>query len=212
MNQVLFLCTRNICSSRVAEALFKHQVVGNRPPETLNDAVQNSLLHGEPVPQYPRSKNQPEDQKLFPSPDRAENNRACKNSNRQPAIALPDWTADSRGFEVSANLDSPVSHPISHNAVEYLNSKGLNACQRMPRQLEASDLLWSDLIIALNESEHRPLIESRYAAWANRVEYWNVPDFHESNWGRSLARLEANISELVNLLVAQKKMQAYSKN
>ena len=148
MNQVLFLCSRNICSSQVAAALFNHAAMG--------------YLKG-----------------------------------RFPVKPLSGWKAISRGLEVDPLGDVA----LSPNAIGYLNQQEIAVNQnRLALSVEPSDLLWSDRIIALNEEDHRPIIEDRFAFWSNRIEYWNVPDFHESNWGKALPRLESNIFELLAVI------------
>lgn len=144
MNKILFLCNRNLCSSRVAEALFN---------------------------QY---------------------------ATRQAQTKVsPNWQAESRGFAVETH----VGPFISPNAIDYLESQAIFlTAPRPPLPVESVDLLWADVIVALHEKDHRPIIESQYPLWANRVEFWNVPDFHESNWGRSLAKLEANVLELISII------------
>ena len=149
MNKILFLCSRNICSSRVAEALFNHIA-------SQQSASQETAPNG-----------------------------------------LRGWKAESRGLEI----DPFPGYSISPNAIDYLESQGISVpCPRSPLPVEPSDLLWADLVVALHEGDHRPIIESRYSLWANRVEFWNVPDFHESNWGRALPKLEANVLELISVI------------
>lgn len=148
MNQVLFLCGRNLCSSRVASALFNHVAQG-------------------------------------------------RGSGARPNRSLRGWRAISRGLEI----DPLESSRISPNAADYLDSEGIAYDEECtPRSVEPSDLLWSDRIVALFEPEHRPIIESQFPFWGNQIEYWEVPDFHEANWGKALPRLEANVSELISVI------------
>ena len=45
-----------------------------------------------------------------------------------------------------------------------------------PMQVQEDDLQGADLIIALQEAEHRPYLHTRYPAWVDQVEYWHVRD------------------------------------
>ena len=154
MNQVLFLCCKNLCSSRVAAALFNHNAFGK----------------------YRRAGLRPR---------------------------LNGWRAISRGLEI----DDLETTRISPNAADYLERQDIPVDEiREPLPVEPSDLLWSDRIVALYEADHRPLIESQFSFWANRIEYWNVPDFHESNWGRALPKLEANVHELISVIKVSEKV------
>src|SRR5262249_48249639 len=63
-------------------------------------------------------------------------------------------------------------------AVCALEERGLvaQAGDRFPQQCSASDLVAASHIVALYETEHRPLMRERFSAWENRVEYWQVAD------------------------------------
>ena len=158
MNQVLFLCNRNICTSRIAAALF------------------NQVARGD----Y-----------LF---------------NGSGVLPLSGWRAISRGLKV----ESPNQLPISKLAVRYLNAHGIEAApDKLPQAAEPSDLLWSDRIIALDESEQGAIIDSRFSFWSNRIEFWDVPDFYNSWDDNRLAKLEANVLELVSVIRAAERVASH---
>jgi protein-tyrosine phosphatase len=68
--------------------------------------------------------------------------------------------------------------PISSAALSGLSKLNvpLNPWPRFPRACTAEMLGNADLVIAMKESEHRPLMEARFRAWADRVVYWHVDD------------------------------------
>ncbi|MEE2640591.1 MAG: low molecular weight phosphatase family protein [Planctomycetota bacterium] len=87
---------------------------------------------------------------------------------------LTGWTAESRGLELS----NQSGKRLSENAFQFLRERQVNIpSPRWPLAAQPADR-----IVALYEPAHRPLIEARFPQWANRVEFWNVPDFHLSDW------------------------------
>jgi hypothetical protein len=46
----------------------------------------------------------------------------------------------------------------------------------MPAQVTTDDLERADRIVALKQDEHLPLLQERFPAWAEKVEFWHVDD------------------------------------
>jgi protein-tyrosine phosphatase len=67
-------------------------------------------------------------------------------------------------------------------------------------QLEKDDLEAADLVIALNEAEHGPLMDRQFAGWADQILYWNVPDLHLMRADEALSQIEKNVIALVKQL------------
>lgn len=109
------------------------------------------------------------------------------------------WRADSRGLMVGHwdNLG-----PISRYAVERLLALRvpMQAEPRNPIQLTPNDLAESNLVIALKEAEHRPMMANLFPAWADRVEYWHIDDIDCAEPKAALPQLEAAVRELVERL------------
>src|SRR5438105_3516616 len=86
------------------------------------------------------------------------------------------WRAESRGLALELGIGNVG--PISSAATERLAALGVRVERslRMPLQVREADLERADLIVALKEAEHRPLLQRRHAAWVERVEYWHVHD------------------------------------
>src|SRR5437588_8928181 len=84
------------------------------------------------------------------------------------------WRAESRGLA----LDGCNYGPISRHTLSRLKEQGIAADDdpRFPLQVKELDLAAADHIIAVKEAEHRPMLEARFPAWRNRVEYWHVHD------------------------------------
>jgi protein-tyrosine phosphatase len=110
------------------------------------------------------------------------------------------WTADSCGLRVQP--DGVVNHgPLSPFAQGGLELRGIAPDQpsRMPRQACAADFS-ADLIIAVKESEHRPLIEKLFPDHLPRVQFWNIHDLDVGHPVEALNELEQRVASLVERL------------
>jgi protein-tyrosine phosphatase len=64
--------------------------------------------------------------------------------------------------------------------------------------LRESDLRRASHIIALDESEHRPMIHEQFPAWEGSITFWSVPDVDRQTAERALIEIERRVlSELV---------------
>jgi protein-tyrosine phosphatase len=108
-----------------------------------------------------------------------------------------DWQATSRGL--ATELISRDYGPISLHAVNRLNERGITLGKeiRYPIQLEESDLHQANRVIALYEPEHRPYLESGFPGWADKIEYWDIPDRELAPVNQALTAIEANVLELI---------------
>ena len=87
------------------------------------------------------------------------------------------WRAESRGLALEFGVNNVG--PMSRKAVGRLAALGVAstaACLRMPMRVSEADLARADLVVALKEAEHRPLLRERFPGWEGRVEYWHVHD------------------------------------
>src|SRR5216683_8294598 len=87
-------------------------------------------------------------------------------------MGLP-WRASSRGLALERGINNVG--PMAVTAVKALETRGLRAVAdfaRLPIQLTADDLGTADWIVALKQAEHPPLLQVRFPAWAEKVEYW----------------------------------------
>ena len=91
-------------------------------------------------------------------------------------FGLP-WKASSRGLALErgfANIG-----PMAASAVQHLQQAGIKATfdfARFPAQVTAAELDQADLIVALKQTEHLPLLEERYPHWFAKLEFWEVDD------------------------------------
>ncbi len=119
-----------------------------------------------------------------------------------PAAGLPGWQAESRGLDVSAG--SGNVGPMSYFVIARLGRQGIEAPAepRPPLQAAGEDLAAADLVIALKEAEHRPMIDARFERWAHRVEYWQVHDIDLASPPVALALIEEQVDALLRRLAA----------
>jgi protein-tyrosine phosphatase len=109
-----------------------------------------------------------------------------------------EWRAISRALAMERGACNVG--PISSDAVQGLRQRGviLPDVHRTPLQLQDSDLETSTRIIALHEPEHRPLIEQRFPAWAQQVEYWCAPDNYDMHPDQAMDYIAEQVSTLMS--------------
>lgn len=111
-----------------------------------------------------------------------------------------NWRADSRGLAPEFGIWN--IGPMSEYVVARLAGQGIghHAYLRMPRRVSEADLAGADLIVAVKEAEHRPLLRQRFPAWAARVEYWHIHDLDGAIPQEALAGLEREVLALARRL------------
>lgn len=112
------------------------------------------------------------------------------------------WTSVSRGIATELGLRNVG--PISPVALARLEARGIEVDQdiRGPMQLIAQDFSQADLVVALNEREHRPYLQTRFPQWAERVEYWHISDLDITPAGEALSEMELEVRCLIQRLGA----------
>jgi protein-tyrosine phosphatase len=91
-------------------------------------------------------------------------------------MSLP-WKASSRGLALERGVNNVG--PMAASAIKALEARGLSAVYeygRFPLQVTVDDFAAAHWIVALKEAEHLPLLQERYPAWAEKVEFWQVDD------------------------------------
>ena len=94
-------------------------------------------------------------------------------------MGLP-WQASSRGLALERGVNNVG--PMAVAAVKALEALGVRAAEavaRFPAQVTTDDLEGADRIVALKQAEHLPLLQERFPAWAEKVEFWHVDDAPE---------------------------------
>jgi protein-tyrosine phosphatase len=94
-------------------------------------------------------------------------------------MGLP-WRASSRGLALERGVNNVG--PMAASAVKALEALGVRAAEavtRLPAQVTTDDLERADRVVALKHAEHLPLLQERFPAWAEKVEFWHVDDAPE---------------------------------
>jgi low molecular weight protein-tyrosine phosphatase len=119
-------------------------------------------------------------------------------------MGLP-WRASSRGLALERGVHNVG--PMAVAAVKALEVRGVRAVAelgRFPIQVTVDDFAAAHWIVALKEAEHLPLLQERYPAWAEKVEFWQVDDAPEA-----LALIEREVMDLAaRLIVGSKRREA----
>jgi len=119
-------------------------------------------------------------------------------------MGLP-WRASSRGLALERGVNNVG--PMAVSAVKALEARGLHAvadCARLSAQVTADDLERAAWIVALKQAEHLPLLQERFPAWAEKVEFWQVDDAPEA-----LAMIEHEVMDLAARLIGGGKRREF---
>ena len=110
-------------------------------------------------------------------------------------MGLP-WAASPRMFAVEGGRKKDVRMSPATNVLNAMGLCATNELAHPPAQRIADDLEKADRIIAMNQVEHLPLLQERFPAWADKVEYREIDDSSES-----LARIEHEVMDLTARLI-----------
>jgi protein-tyrosine phosphatase len=119
-------------------------------------------------------------------------------------IGLP-WRALSRGLALERGVNN--IGPMATSAIKALETMGVRAVNdfaRLPLQVTTADLAEADFIVALKQAEHMPLLQERFPAWIEKVEFWQVDDDPEV-----LGLIEREVMSLTVRLIGGGKRQEH---
>ena len=89
--------------------------------------------------------------------------------------------------------------PMAPTAIKSLEAMGIRdveRCGRLPVEVTIDELEKANVVIALSQDEHSPLLQERFPAYAERVEFWHVADAPEA-----VALIERKIMDLMARLL-----------
>ncbi len=69
---------------------------------------------------------------------------------------------------------------------------------RFPAACRIEDLETADLIVAMNEAEHRALLEDRFAGWQDSATYWHVSDIDFVQPAEATAQIDSMVRNLIS--------------
>ncbi len=107
------------------------------------------------------------------------------------------WMAWSRGLAEKGSPDN--AGPMSRFALEALRAKGIvpEGAERCPLSCSLADFDQAQLVIALKETEHRPLLDRRFPEMAPRVRYWHVDDIGVAAPVHAIAMIDHLVRDLI---------------
>ena len=113
-------------------------------------------------------------------------------------LRLP-WRAFSRGLAIHLVPPEFLLSPQTH---QHLTARKMEVRHTAPdrRQLSEEDLENAQMIIALKDEEHRPMMRTQFPEWEERVVYWDVGDQPEVTPDDGLAAIERQVEELIDEL------------
>ncbi len=116
--------------------------------------------------------------------------------------SLP-YSAFSKGLREDM-AKSPNVGPMSHFAKAFLQKLDvpIKGIDRMPQSLLEEDFETYDIIICMDEVEHRPMMQERFSAYENEVEYWEVRDVQFESPDTALKTLKEKVEGLVSTYVS----------
>lgn len=120
--------------------------------------------------------------------------------NHQASLEGLAWHAVSRA--VAENLFPENVGPMSPYTLNALHAKGITpgGGTRNPALCTVDDFAEAALVVALKDTEHRPMIERRFAGVAHRVEYWNVDDIEFLDPPTALGKIDELVERLIGSL------------
>jgi protein-tyrosine-phosphatase len=111
-------------------------------------------------------------------------------------MGLP-WQGSSRGLALERGVNNVGPMAVSAiAALEVLGIRAADTLTRLPAQVTTDDLERADRVVALKQAEHLPLLQERFPAWTEKVEFWHVDDAPEV-----LGLIEREVMGLVARLV-----------
>jgi len=120
--------------------------------------------------------------------------------NSQASSRDLDWKATSRGLALKMGVNN--IGPMNVTAAGRLEGHGISddGRKRFPIPVHEEDLARADLVIAIDEQEHRPYLEERFPDWPDRVRYWHVHDLDLTSADDALPAIEREVDALVRRL------------
>jgi protein-tyrosine phosphatase len=108
------------------------------------------------------------------------------------------WRAASRGLW----LQDDNFGPMSRQAIRWLSERGIVVGEpvRFPQAVTAAELEAADLVVAVKEEEHRPLLEDRFPAFRGPVEFWQIHDVYDAPPEEILPLLAEEVGRLIERL------------
>lgn len=111
-----------------------------------------------------------------------------------------NWRATSRG--IARDFGAWNVGPISPHTCQALAARRIELPEplRDPMHCFEEDLRTADLVVAVKEAEHRPMLAKHFAGWEDRVEYWHVHDIDQAHPDIAMVEIENAVRLLIDRL------------
>jgi protein-tyrosine phosphatase len=114
------------------------------------------------------------------------------------------WRAESRGLELFADNVGPMSmHAIARLRIHGIP---IGLYRRLPLAASSQDFEAANHVVAIKETEHRPMLQRRFPNWLDRVEFWEIHDLDCADPEEAMPCLEAEVVRLIERLGSQESM------
>lgn len=113
-----------------------------------------------------------------------------------------DWKAESRGLRAWSQGARGRMSPYALAQLAALDVPLPRRALRPPALATPTDLEAATRVIALDAEEHPPLVEQFLSKFADRFEYWSVPDTDRLDPEIALARIDDLVQSLVHELAS----------
>ena len=93
--------------------------------------------------------------------------------------------------------------PMAPEAISALQNRGGTvdpASLAAPKQVTEADLDAADVVVAVDEAAHLPMVQQQFPAWENRIRFWMVKDLGEEDGVDPIAQLEHRVQQLFDEL------------
>jgi len=112
------------------------------------------------------------------------------------ALGLP-WKAFSRGLAIHLVPPEFLLSPHTH---QHLADRSMDVRHTAPhrKQLSEKDLMEADVVIALKDDEHRPMMRKMFPHWEDRVVYWDVGDQPDVTPDEGLGQIAKLVEDLID--------------
>lgn len=110
------------------------------------------------------------------------------------------WRAVSRGLDINAAPDDPLSPHTAEAMIRLGLARSLTGADRTP--LREEDLRAAQRVIALKEAEHYPMMVRSFPDWAERIDYWGIHDLDCAGPETALRQIYSQVEGLAAELCA----------
>jgi low molecular weight protein-tyrosine phosphatase len=124
--------------------------------------------------------------------------------NHHAALEGLAWVAFSRGLAshmAEGDLSVYTASALRRRQIELSHT----APTRMP--LCEEDLAEADLIIALKDAEHRPMVVRLFPEWEARIVFWDVSDVDAATPEEALPLIEQHVLDLLSALARDERTE-----